>query len=39
VKKLLVAVVVSVLMLIAPTAIAAEDPTCNLPLRPHWCTP
>lgn len=36
-RKFFVAALVAVSLLLAPAALAADDPTCNLPVRPHWC--
>jgi len=38
-RKLFVAVVVSISLLPAPAAAAADALTCNLPVQPHWCSP
>lgn len=38
-KKILITLVVVLSLLLAPAAMAAEDPTCNLPVKPSWCTP
>lgn len=38
-KRSLAALIVALSVLLAPAALAAEDPTCTLPLKPSWCTP
>lgn len=36
-RKSLIAVVIALSVLVAPAAIAAEDSTCTLPVKPSWC--
>lgn len=38
-RRSIVAVVIALSSLVTPGAMAAEDPTCNLPVKPSWCTP
>ncbi len=36
-KRLFVTMLVALSLGIAPAATAAEDSTCTLPIKPHWC--
>lgn len=36
-RKVLIAFVVVLSLPFAPAAMAVEDPTCNLPVKPSWC--
>lgn len=36
-RRLFAAITIVLSLLVVPPVAAAEDPTCGLPVQPHWC--
>lgn len=38
-RSLFATLTIALSLLVVSPAAAAADPTCNLPVQPHWCAP